>query len=556
MAGLSVAFDASCEEMWLAWRYGAWLVPAPRSLVRSRDGPRPLAGQPAITVVSTVPTLAGLWPADALDAGPAADLRRRGVPAGAWRRLRRPDREVWNTYGPTETTVVACGARLACRRAGADRPPPGRLGPRGGGRRRANRSRAGETVSSIIGGVGLARYLDPAMDAEKFAPLPTLGWASGLPQRRPGPLNDPAGLVFVGRADDQVKVGGRRIELGEVDAALLDLPGVDAAPRPRCGTTASGAPCWSGTWLSPTTFDLPTSRRALRGGCPAALVPAWPRSRSLPTRTSGKIDRDALPWPLPTEGPEEADPARRPPAGLAQQWAGGPRRRRARPPTTTSSTSAAAAWQRRSWSPRCGHGSPRSRSPTSTTTRPSARGSPHSTRCDAGRTRTRVAAGPPRAADPGRQTALAVPLRTSSWSAGWLGLRWVTVPGDDLASAVAGRGLAPDVAWRWVLAGWSDHGHPARRMGLAALGARMLLRGVRPRAPTRAAGAPTCACGLPSRWPTRCRRREPRRRPLDAPLRPRPRGPVGTGRRPARRAAGDRVARPRRPSARSSPRWT
>ena len=35
LAGLSVAFDASCEEMWLAWRHGACLVPAPRALVRS-----------------------------------------------------------------------------------------------------------------------------------------------------------------------------------------------------------------------------------------------------------------------------------------------------------------------------------------------------------------------------------------------------------------------------------------------------------------------------------------------------------------------------------------
>ena len=35
LAGLSVAFDASCEEMWLAWAHGACLVPAPRSLVRS-----------------------------------------------------------------------------------------------------------------------------------------------------------------------------------------------------------------------------------------------------------------------------------------------------------------------------------------------------------------------------------------------------------------------------------------------------------------------------------------------------------------------------------------
>jgi non-ribosomal peptide synthetase component F len=35
LAGLSVAFDASCEEMWLAWRHGACLVPAPRALVKA-----------------------------------------------------------------------------------------------------------------------------------------------------------------------------------------------------------------------------------------------------------------------------------------------------------------------------------------------------------------------------------------------------------------------------------------------------------------------------------------------------------------------------------------
>lgn len=39
LAGLSVAFDASCEEMWLAWRHGGCLVPAPRSLVRPGISP-------------------------------------------------------------------------------------------------------------------------------------------------------------------------------------------------------------------------------------------------------------------------------------------------------------------------------------------------------------------------------------------------------------------------------------------------------------------------------------------------------------------------------------
>ncbi|WP_231610223.1 AMP-binding protein, partial [Rhodococcus sp. CX] len=68
LAGLSVAFDASCEEMWLAWRHGACLVPAPRSLVRSGMDLGPWLVSRDVTVVSTVPTLAAMWPAEALEA--------------------------------------------------------------------------------------------------------------------------------------------------------------------------------------------------------------------------------------------------------------------------------------------------------------------------------------------------------------------------------------------------------------------------------------------------------------------------------------------------------
>ncbi len=68
LAGLSVAFDASCEEMWLAWRHGACLVPAPRSLVRSGMDLGPWLVSRDVSIVSTVPTLASLWPAEALEA--------------------------------------------------------------------------------------------------------------------------------------------------------------------------------------------------------------------------------------------------------------------------------------------------------------------------------------------------------------------------------------------------------------------------------------------------------------------------------------------------------
>ncbi|MBR7551293.1 AMP-binding protein, partial [Mycobacterium tuberculosis] len=91
------------------------------------------------------------------------------------RRLSEEGREVWNTYGPTEATGVACGAIL-------DGTEPVRIGLPLDGWALAVVDAAGvpvaegETGELIIGGIGLARYLDPAKDAEKYAPMPTLGW--------------------------------------------------------------------------------------------------------------------------------------------------------------------------------------------------------------------------------------------------------------------------------------------------------------------------------------------------------------------------------------------
>ncbi len=112
LAGLSVAFDASCEEMWLAWRHGACLVPAPRSLVRSGMDLGPWLVSRDITVVSTVPTLAALWPAEALEAVRLLIFGGEACPPELAERLAVDGREVWNTYGPTEATVVACAAQL------------------------------------------------------------------------------------------------------------------------------------------------------------------------------------------------------------------------------------------------------------------------------------------------------------------------------------------------------------------------------------------------------------------------------------------------------------
>ncbi|HWT49255.1 MAG TPA: amino acid adenylation domain-containing protein, partial [Mycobacterium sp.] len=275
LAGLSVAFDASCEEMWLAWRHGACLVPAPRSLVRSGMDLGPWLVTRDVTVVSTVPSLAALWPAEALEAVRLLIFGGEACPPELAERLAADDlqvgREVWNTYGPTEATVVACAARL-------DGAGPISIGLPLPGWDLAVVDADGWPVSYgevgelVIGGVGLARYLDKDKDTEKYAPMPTLDWARAY---RSGDLVrlEPDGLYFCGRSDDQVKVGGRRIELGEVESALVHLPGVGGGAA-AVRRTATGTPVLVGYLVSPDpSFDLNEARNRLAEQLPASLLP-------------------------------------------------------------------------------------------------------------------------------------------------------------------------------------------------------------------------------------------------------------------------------------------
>ncbi len=318
MAGLSVAFDASCEEMWLAWRYGACLVPVPRSQVRSGADLGPWLADQEITVVSTVPTLAALWPAEALNEVRLLIFGGEACPPELVQRLVTEGREVWNTYGPTEATVVACGSLLT-----GDGPV--RIGLPLDGWQLAVVDEAGDPVPMggsgqlVIGGIGLARYLDPEKDAEKYAPLKSMDWERAY---RSGDLvkAEPEGLLFLGRADEQIKLGGRRIELGEVDAALQALPGVQGAAA-AVRTARGGNQLLVGYLVTQDGWDHAAAVERLRAELPAALVPLLAPVESLPTRTSGKVDRAALPWPLPElEGAGPAEQLYGTEAWLAEQW--------------------------------------------------------------------------------------------------------------------------------------------------------------------------------------------------------------------------------------------
>lgn len=304
MAGLSVAFDASCEEMWLAWRHGAALIAAQRDIVRSADALGNWITANAITVVSTVPTLASFWSTESLAAVRLLIFGGEALPKALVNRLASPNRELWNTYGPTETTVICSGQRMEP----LSDDDAVRIGRATLGWELAvidpnteQPVRWGETGELVVGGVGLGRYLDTAKDAEAYAPLPALGWDRAY---RTGDLvvAETAGLIFAGRNDDQIKFGGRRMELGEIDRALASTPGVSAAAAAKQKTPA-GADVIVGYIVVDSVhepqIDLAVVRDHLATVLPGGISPTLCVVDELPMKTSGKVDRGALPWPLP-----------------------------------------------------------------------------------------------------------------------------------------------------------------------------------------------------------------------------------------------------------------
>jgi amino acid adenylation domain-containing protein len=163
-----------------------------------------------------------------------------------------------------------------------------------------------------------SRYLAPGywrqaeLTAAKFMPAPD---ADGQRVYRTGDLGriEPDGCLFhLGRIDFQVKVRGHRVEMAEVERALLACPGVAevaAVGRPRAGDTRLVA------YVVPAAGELPTVselRRHLKDKLPSYMIPAaFVRLAALPCTPNGKLDYAALPDPDALR-PDLATPYRAP----------------------------------------------------------------------------------------------------------------------------------------------------------------------------------------------------------------------------------------------------
>ncbi|SFQ76164.1 non-ribosomal peptide synthetase [Amycolatopsis rubida] len=310
----STSFDVSYWQFFLPLLSGGTSVIAPEEVRGSGDDLLAYAAAHHVTGLNLLPSFLSAMPDDAT-VDPEVFFvvgAERLDPELAHRWGER--RALFNAYGPTEVTINSVTWVYS-----ADDPGPlpiGRPDPRvrayvlDAGLRPVG---TGVTGELYLAGPKLARgYVNrPGQTAERFVADPF--GAPGDRMYRTGDLvrwRPDGQLVFLGRADHQVKLRGFRIEPGEIESALARHPDVRAAvvlvreDRPGDRRLVGYVVPVDGADPDPAAL-----REYLAAELPAHMVPSAVLSlERLPLGPSGKLDRAALPAP----GPRTVAAARQP----------------------------------------------------------------------------------------------------------------------------------------------------------------------------------------------------------------------------------------------------
>jgi amino acid adenylation domain-containing protein len=315
----SLSFDASFQEMFFTWHTGGTLVLIEERLRRDAFRLWELVKEARIARIFlpfvALQQLALAAATEETDYPPLREFITAGEQLQVSREVislfeKLPDCELHNAYGPSETHVVTVHVLEGVARHWPALPPIGR--PIANTQAYLLDARLqpvpiGATGELYFGGVSLARgYINrPDLTADRFRPDPF----SAVPGARVYRTGDLArylpdgNLAFLGRADEQIKLRGYRIELAEIEAALLQLPQVKAAAvvlrrnegvAPRLVAYVVGQPGHN--------FESAVLQAHLQEKLPEYMVPTvFISLERLPLTPTGKVNRRALPPPAPTE---------------------------------------------------------------------------------------------------------------------------------------------------------------------------------------------------------------------------------------------------------------
>jgi amino acid adenylation domain-containing protein len=304
LAVTTLSFDIAALEIWLPLITGARLVIASRQSAADPTELARLLLTHEITVMQATPAtwrmlLENGWQGQqALKVLCGGEALTRELSNSLTPRVA----QVWNLYGPTETTIWSSVQRMKDEQGAVSIGAPilntqlyvldANLQP----------SPFGVPGELYIGGEGVARgYWQRAdLTAEKFIPDPYSDRA-GSRLYRTGDVarRQPDGsLLFIGRADHQVKVRGYRIETGEIEIVLRRHEAIQecvVTVRADAGREPYLIAYCTGTEMRPASDEL---RAHLRSKLPEYMIPAiylW--LDQFPLTLNGKINRRALPAP-------------------------------------------------------------------------------------------------------------------------------------------------------------------------------------------------------------------------------------------------------------------
>ncbi|WDE09276.1 non-ribosomal peptide synthetase [Thalassomonas viridans] len=315
-ANASFGFDASLQGI-SQLALGSTLVLIPQAY---RNDPRQLADylqRHRVTMLDCTPSQVKQWIEDGqLHRFPSLVIGGEAISADTWQHLVQFQHNsaelAFNVYGPTESCV---DSTLAPIDKSYGLPVIGGLLPNVSAYvvSEGQVCPAGVVGELYLGGAQLARgYLNrEQLTQERFVDFTVAGHHRRM--YRTGDLvkyNSDGSLVFIGRADNQVKLHGYRIELGEIEVQLRDLDEVEDVAV-TLADSGRGQELVAYTVLSPSAGQGQQALAAIRQKL-TALLPAYMQPthyqllRALPLNVNGKLDTAALPEITFSRGREQS----------------------------------------------------------------------------------------------------------------------------------------------------------------------------------------------------------------------------------------------------------